>query len=375
MNKYNYYIVVLVCILFVLSGSALYIKSRENKGLLVNVTTTRAEASSGNEIPSLSGKLEAQQSANVVSKTTGRVGSVKVDIGSMVKTGDVLVTLDASELAASVSQAEAAVGVARNNYNTAQIDYETARLNYERNKSLYEQGAISLSLFQNNYEQPFKKAEQYAKYGSEATLQQALAALELARANYANSIITSPINGVVTAKNINPGELATTSVTLVTIVNLDRVFLQTAVDETYINKLKEGSTIPVKVAAIHDEVFSGVVSNISQAASTSNKGFTVKILIDNISHLLKPGMFAESSLGSINHLELTIPKSAVVNEGGHNYVWIVENGKVLKREVIKGSSDALKAGINEGLKEGQEVVTSGLDQLKDGISVNITSGK
>ncbi|HWP97244.1 MAG TPA: efflux RND transporter periplasmic adaptor subunit [Syntrophomonadaceae bacterium] len=372
MNKRNYYIIAFICILLVVTASAFYIASSHKKGSAVYVTTARAESSSSNETPELGGKLEAQQSANVVSKITGRVGSVNVDIGSPVKVGDVLLTLDANDMAASVSQAEAAVGVARYNYDAAQIDYETAKLNYERNKTLFDQGAISQSVFQNSYEQPFKKAEEYAKYGSEAALQQANAALDLARANYANSIITSPIDGIVTAKNISPGELATTSITLVTVVNLDRVFLQTAVDESYINKLKEGDTLPVKVAA-SDQAFSGVISNISQAASTTSKGFTVKILIDNADHLLKPGMFAETSLGAIDRSELMIPKSAVITEDDRNYVWIVENGIVSKKEVVKESSDALKAGIKSGLKEGQEVVTSGPEQLKEGMKVNITS--
>ncbi|NLI12427.1 efflux RND transporter periplasmic adaptor subunit [Pelotomaculum propionicicum] len=373
MNKRKYYIIAIICLVLVIIGSAFYIISGERKGSGVYVTTARAEISGGNETPALSGKLEVQQSANVVSKITGRVGSVNIDIGSRVKAGDVLVTLDANELAASVNQAEAAVGVARYNYDAAQIDYETAKLYYERNKILYEQGAISQVVFENTYAQPFKKAEHYAKYGADAALQAAVAALDLARANYANSIITSPIDGIVTAKNINPGELATTSVTLVTVVNLDKVFLQTAVDESYINKLKEGDTLPVKVAAVSDQPFTGVISNISQAASTSSKGFTVKVLIENAEHLLKPGMFAEASLSAIDRSELMIPKSAVINEGGHSYVWVVENGTVSKREVVKGTSSAVKTGIKAGLKEGQEVATSGLEQLKEGMRVNIMS--
>jgi len=99
----------------------------------------------------------------------------------------------------------------------------------------------------------------------------------------------------------------------------------------------------------------------------------VKVLIENAEHLLKPGMFAEASLSAIDRSELMIPKSAVINEGGHSYVWVVENGTVSKREVVKGTSSAVKTGIKAGLKEGQEVATSGLEQLKEGMRVNIMS--
>lgn len=305
------------------------------------------------------------------SKITGRVGTVYVDIGSPVKAGDVLITLDANELAASVSQAEAAVGVARSTLETARMDYETLKINYERNQTLLEQGVISQATFDTSCSQPFKKAEQYAKFGAPASLQQAEAALQLAQANYANSIITSPINGVVTAKNINLGELATTSTTLVTIVNLDKVVMQTAVDENYINRLKEGDRMPVKVQAVSESPFPGSIVNIAQAASTATKGFTVKILIDNSDHRLKPGMFAEASLSGTGHSELVVPKAAVIEEAGKSYVWIINNDTVSKREVVTGAASAVKTSIKSGLAEGQEVVTTGIEKLKEGSKVSV----
>lgn len=371
MNKRNYIMIALaLALLTAISGCY---PANNGKVPLATISVARAELSSGNETPMFSGKLEAQNIANVVSKTTGRVGSVNVDIGSRVKAGDVLLTLDANELAAAVSQAEAAVGVARYNRDTAQIDYQTALDNYRRNKSLYEQGAISESVFENSYEQPLKKAEQWAKFGSEAALQQAQAALEVARANYAYTVISSPIDGIVTAKNINPGELASASLTLFNVVNLNKVFMQTAVDENYINRLKEGSSIPVKVPSASDQIYSGVITNIAEAASTSSKGYTVKILINNPQHILKPGMFAEAFPSNIEHSNITIPKTAVINEGGQNYAWLVENGRVYKKKVEKGNSDAVRTSIKAGLKAGQQVATSGLAQLKEGMPVSIAT--
>ncbi len=372
MNKRNYTLIALVTLTLMVVLSVFYWeRTDKTNAKTVFVSTTKAEMSSGNETPVLGGKLEAKESANVVSKITGKVGTVNVDIGSQVKAGDILLTLDAPELAASVSQAQAAVDVARYNIEAAQIDYETAKYNYDRNKILLDQGAISQSVFENTYSQPFKKAEQYVKYGAQAQMQQALSALELAQANYANSVITSPITGIVTAKSINPGELATSSTPLITVVNLDNVVMQTAVDESYINALQEGDPLTVNVGAVSSQLFQGSIANISQAASTTSKGFMVKILIGNSDHLLKPGMFAEASLKTIAHTALTVPNGAIISDGDKNYVWIVENGMVSKKEVVKGTVGAVKTVVKSGLTEGQEVVTSGMEQLIEGLKVTV----
>jgi len=374
MSKRNYTIIASVAIILLVLGAVFFFSgqtSGKNVGQAALVSNAKVEMSRVNETPILGGKLEAIESANVISKITGKIKAVNVDIGSQVKAGDILITLDANEQEAGVAQAEAAVEVARSALQTARLDYETTKSNYERNKTLLEQGAISPSTFDNTYALAFKKAEQYLNFGAPAGLSQALAALQLAQANYANSIISSPINGVITAKNINPGELATTSVTLVSLVNLDEVMLQTAVDESYINQLREGNQVQVKVGAVSDQSFPGVIANIAQAASSSSKGFTVKILVDNPDHLLKPGMFAEANPSTIDRAKLVVPKAAVISEGGKDYVWIIENGSVSKKEVTKGIAGATKTEIKAGLSEGQEVVTSGMEKLQEGMKVTV----
>jgi len=370
MNKKHYLLFALTAIILLGLGSVLFSdRLLPSSDRSVLVTTVAAEVSPVNDTPTFSGKLEPLESANVISKITGRVGAVQVEIGSQVKAGATLVILDAQELAAAVSQAQAAVEVARSNLQNAQLDYETAQANYERNKTLLEEKILSPSDFDNKFAMPLKKAEQQAQHGAPSQLQQALAALELAQANYQNSIISAPFNGLVTAKNISPGELATTSLTLVTLVNIDKVVAQFAVDENYINLLKTGDQLPVRVGAVSNQPFTGVITNISPAASANTKGFTVRIQVDNPDHLLKPGMFAEAYPGGANPPELAVPKTAVFSEAGQSYVWIVEQGTVAKREVVTGTAGPSRIAIKTGLTPGQLVVTSAVDQLQAGMSV------
>jgi len=334
------------------------------------VSAVKVESVQTKSKPSSGGKLEAYETSNIVSKTTGKVGAIRVDIGSSVNAGDVLLTLEANDLVAGIGQAQAAVQLAYSNREQAQIDYEVQKLNYNRNKNLLDQGALSLSDFDNKIALPFKKAEELALHGSDAQLKQAEATLQLAQANYANCIITSPINGIVTSRNINVGELAGTSLILVSISNLDKVIVMASVEEGEINRINAGVKIPVKVEAASQLPFMGTVTNVAQAASSTTKAFLVKIQIDNPDHILKPGMFAEVSWMGEGHNELAIPREALVNEEGRTYVWTINDSTVSKKEVVAEALDETRVGIKGGLSAGQEVVSSSLGHLKEGIRVD-----
>jgi len=336
----------------------------------ITVSAVKVESVQAKSKPISSGKLEAFETSNIVSKTTGKVGVIQVDIGSRVNAGDVLLTLEANDLVASIGQAQAAVQLAYSNREQAQIDYEVQKLNYDRNKNLLDQGALSRSDFDNKIALPFKRAQELALHGTDAQVKQAEATLRLAQANYTNCIITSPINGVITSKNINTGELAGSSLTLFSIVNMDKVIVMASVEEGEINRINTGMQIPVQVEAASQSPFTGTVTNVAQAASPTTKAFLVKIQIDNPDHILKPGMNAMVSWMSKDRSELVIPREALVIEEGRTYVWTIDNSTVSKKEVVAEALDETKVGIKGGLNAGQEVVSSGLGQLKDGVRVD-----
>ncbi|MBO8137996.1 MAG: efflux RND transporter periplasmic adaptor subunit [Desulfotomaculum sp.] len=225
-----------------------------------------------------SGKIKAVQSADLVSKVPGKVDRVHVDIGSEVKAGQVLVSLSADDLAANVEAAAAAV-------EKAQVEYELAQQNYQRGKELFANNAISEAAYQNQYEGPFKRAQ--------VGLKTAEAGLKKAKAAYEDMFLKAPFAGVITARNINPGEMASQQQALVTLVNLDRVVVEGSVDEYQVNKLKTGQVAKIKVPAIPGKIFEGKVTNIALAADPGTKSYTVKVQVDNRDRQLKPGMFAE----------------------------------------------------------------------------------
>lgn len=305
----------------------------------------------------VSGKLEALASAKVVpSGTGGKVAGVRVDIGSRVQAGQVVVVLENDMQAASLNEARARVNMAR----TA---FKIASDNYERGKQLLAQGAIAQATFDIQYEQVYEQARQ--------GLAQAEAGLNMAAESYEYTIIKSPISGIVTARNVNPGEMASPGVPVVTVVNLDKVVVQATVAEDLINKIKQGQVVDVLVEAVSATPFKGVVTNIAPAADPVSKAFPIKIQIDNPDHVLKPGMFAEVQLTGERKEALLVPREAVVKSNGRDIVWVVQDGKAASRPVTTGDSDGEKIEIKTGLKAGERVVVSGQDMLRENARVEV----
>lgn len=226
----------------------------------------------------MSGKIEAVEIANIVSKVAGKVAKVNVDIGTEVKAGQLLISLEAADKAVEIEEAAALV-------NSAQVQFDLDQKNYQRGKELLISQAISQADYEKTYEGPFQR--------SEVGLRTANATLKKRQVTYDDMFIKAPFAGVITAKNINPGEMAGTQNVLLTLVNLNRVVVKGFVNENQINKLKQGQEVQMKVAAVSDQTFIGKISNIALAADPQIKGYLINVRIDNPKYLLKPGMFAE----------------------------------------------------------------------------------
>jgi cobalt-zinc-cadmium efflux system membrane fusion protein len=203
------------------------------------------------------------------------------------------------------------------------------------------------------------------------TIRQYEAQLKKAQADYDNTIISAPISGVVTARYVNPGELASPTQTAIALVNLDTVVVQANVNEDQVNKMSVGQELKVKVGSVQNEPFTATVTNIALAANPSSKAYPVKIQIENPRHILKPGMFAEVFLNINDEEGIIIPMEALVKDGEKDYVCVLDNGRVARREVTAGHTDGKSVIVRSGLKEGEEVAITGTDTLKDGTIVSV----
>ncbi|MFX4262634.1 efflux RND transporter periplasmic adaptor subunit [Pelotomaculum propionicicum] len=381
----------LVMVTFALAGCGAKTGGKKTGGGVVDKTTAQVGRLSGGTV--VSGKLEALNSANVVPKTAGRVATVMVDVGSEVAGGDLLLSLDAADLEALVELNAAQLEKARNSdlpaqknsaeFNLANSEalFKTCEADYERYKQLFSSGSVSSQQFEQvekqylqaraSYESAQKALEILVNATIPETIRQYEAQLKKARADFANTAVRAPFSGVITAKNINPGEMVSPTVPVISIVNLDTVMVQANVGEDQVNAIQVGQKLMVRVSSVREEPFPGTVTNVAQAASPATKAYPVKIVIENPQHILKPGMFAEVALNTSEEEGIIIPEEALAQDENGSFVWVVDNGRAARRGVEAGHSDGRYVIIKSGLSEGETIAATGIDTLQDGMEVTV----
>jgi len=326
----------------------------EEQGVLVE--QVEVEQKEISNITAVNGKLAANIEVSIIPKMAGKVAEVIFDVGDEVHKGDVLVRLESTELQAQLKQAQAGLA-------TAKANYADAQKNLERTKSLFEQGAVS--------QQQLDLAQTQLAMGSPDS---AAAAVQLIQAQLANTVITSPIDGIVSARSVEVGEIAGQG-PVMTIVDVDQVIVETNVTESEVNKIEVGQVLDVKVSALQDEPFKGTVSTISPAADSRTGAFPIKITIPNSIHQLKPGMFAEVKLVLETKIgALVVPKEAVIDSGDRKYVFKIVDDKAVMTDVTTGMSDETHMEVLIGLAAGDKVVTKGQNKLQDNTPVMTNGG-
>jgi len=380
-------------------------EAKNDKAVPVKVMKTKKDKIE--DIATFTGQIEAGDEVKIVSKISGKVKEVNFEVGDYVKEGEPLVILETEELYDQLSQAEAALATAKANlaaneagtlpqqleqaksaFEQAEANYLNVKADYERMKALYEADAISKQAF-DSMELKYKVAKSQYESAKEqlrlteerlpkniealrAQVAQAQAQVELIKTNIKNSVIKAPISGLVSSKQINPGEMCQAGAALGSIVNIDKVKVVIDVPEEDINKIKEGQETTVNIDALGDEgKIKGKISIISPA-SGSSRLFKVKIEMENKDHTLKPGMFASVNVvRGIKENVITVPKDAVMIKKHGNVVYVVKEGIAEERLVKIGVTNGDRVEITEGLNEGETVVISGQNMLMEGSTVKI----
>lgn len=280
----------------------------------------------------MAGIIDANDKAVITTKISAKVSDISVDVGSAVKKGDTIITLDTKEIEAQVAQAQAGVNTAQTNLikaqagvrpeqiaqaqatvDSAKVSYINTKNNFDRNQQLLAAGGISQSQFEASETQLAAAQAQYNSAQNQldilikgetqetlnvlqAQVQQAQAALDLAKAQFANGTIVSPISGIISAKNINIGELASPGDNLVSVVNVDSLYINASLPAGLIGSVKVGQKVVVKVSEIPDKEFSGEISVVDPVIDSRSRTVLVKVNLDNSDAVLKSGMTAEIGL-------------------------------------------------------------------------------
>jgi HlyD family secretion protein len=373
--------------------------------------------------------VHAYESVDVYSRVSGYLKSVKVDIGDVVKRGQLVAEVEVPELGAELARDEAILAQARASVVQMQARLQVAgtdlmaarmevlqqaanvkktestqvyrKLKLERYRGLRQRNAVSQEIFDEVEEQSeaafaqeeaakadlelgkthVRKAEQEVD-ASKATVAEAEARVHVAEATLARTKvlvdqarIVSPLDGTVTRRNVSEGEFvrtgdATNAPPIATIVRTDKVRVVVQVPDGDVPLLKRGQRATIRIDALSSSPpLTGTVSRFAEAESPSDRTMRTEIDLDNAEGRLRPGQYgAVTIILRERHGVLTIPASAIAGRGrnGQADCIRVEGNHARLTQIQTGEEDGDRVEVISGLKEGEVVVTQPVVGLRDG---------
>ncbi|CCO07529.1 efflux RND transporter periplasmic adaptor subunit [Desulforamulus hydrothermalis] len=306
---------------------------------------------------SLTGNLEAYRQAVIHAKVAGRVSRVAVQNGQPVTAGQPLVQLETSDFANTLAVNEAAL-------KKAAAALAMARADYHRFQELHKQAAVSDKEFE---------GVTAAWHMAEADAAAAAAAVNAAREALQNATVTSPISGLVANRDVKVGQMVSPQgAPLMTVEDIASVYVVVNIEQQDLARVKPGLKADVTVDAYGDQVFKGVVEVINPVAKQGARVFETKIKVANPEYLLKPGMFARVQLKTGEAVNtLVVPQAALTTKQGMYFVFVPEGNRVKRQQVEIGQIINQSVEIKKGLTEGQQVVITNVNKLKDQDRVEI----
>ena len=324
--------------------------------LLPHVRTEVATNMIFSDVLEVPASLQGVRSAVLIPKSFGRVAEVHVRIGDRVKKGQLLISIDPSDYEQGVMEASAT-------YRLASAQSTQANVTYKRFLALFEQSVVTKSQFE-EVEVGLKLAKEQKN--------RAKVGLKIAEQRLADAKLVAPFDGVIVARNIETGELLGGAIQQppLMIADLSRVVAVGAISETSVANIKIGQVIDVKVPAFRGQKFSAKIEKINGAVDPILRTVQVEATIDNGNGLLKHGMSSELVIYGQDEEHIGISRTALMNRNnGGATVFVLDDGRVISREVSYERSNSNLVPILDGISEGDVVLTSGHTRLREGDQV------
>lgn len=311
-----------------------------------NVETVAVEQGSVAREVNVSGVVEPIRTVGVNSQMSGALLSVLVEEGTRVRKGQVLARLDDREIAAQEGSAEA--------------EHAVSAAAYERAQRLRENQVITLTEYERDR----------AAYAA------ARAQLEQLRARRSYAVIRAPVSGVITEKSVEAGDVVGVQTRLFSIGDLSTMVVRVSVSELDVVSLSPGDRVRVGLDAYPGRELVGTVRRIFPSADPGTRLVPVEIaLTPESADVARPGFLARVTLAlGAKENVLLVPASALTGGTGSQTVFVVTDGKALRRSVSTGLNSRGRVEILDGLSVGDEVIVAGNNQLRDGADVRVVSG-
>lgn len=302
------------------------------------------------------GTVRAAETSDLASQMMGNIVEMKVQEGDWVHRGQVLAVLDESQPRAAVDRATAAELAAQQQLGAAETDLALAESTLKRTQYLYEQKVVSQQEFED------VKARQEADLArsdvAKAGLAQARAALKEARTSLDYTRIRAPFNGIVTHRKADFGALASPGMPIFTVEDTRRYRLEVAVNENDVRYARAGEKVSIAVEAIGEAALKGKVVQIVPAADPASRAFLVKIDLP-ADPRLRSGLFGRAEFYRGKQQTLLIPRSAVVERGQLQSVFVLDQNNVASlRYITLGKSSGPEIEVLSGLQSGDRLVAN-----------------
>jgi RND family efflux transporter MFP subunit len=310
------------------------------------VETTAVETGSIAREIEVSGTVEPLRSVGVNAQSAGALVTVNAEEGDFVQRGAVMARLDARELEAQVASARA--------------NWEVARDAFARAQQLRDRQVIT-------------QAEYDAARAAEAS---ARASLDQLRTRIGYMVVRAPASGVVTEKLVEVGAVVGAQTKLFTIAEVSTLVTRVGVSELDVGALRSGQGARVMLDAYPGQRFEGRVRRIFPSADPATRLVPVEVaLTGQAAQAARPGFLARVAfaLGTRENV-LLVPASAVVGQAGAQQVFVVVDGKAERRTVETGLSSEGRVEVVSGLREGEAVVTTGSNNVRNNADVRVVSG-
>lgn len=339
------------------------------------------------------GTAKAKDETNVSVEIGGTVENVNVELGQKVNAGDTLLTIKDDDVQDGIKTARAAVESAQANSESnveqtkissekalkdAQLAYDEAKRNYEIKTQLYNADAISEDDYK-QVEKGYNQAKQaldsaiksydellpIVEESGRKQVEQAQASYDVQMRNIDKITLTSPVNGVITAKKCNKNEQIGQGQVAFTISSSDILQIDLLVTANDIGKFTVGHKVKVTIG---DEETQGTIQSVPEVIGNTASFYTVEVIVDNSNGKFKSGSAAEVEV-SIEQQDnaINIPKKAVFEDEGKKYVYIVTKDKKAKKvEVQTGIETENRVEIKSGISASDTVVIEGLSLIGDG---------
>jgi RND family efflux transporter MFP subunit len=323
------------------------------------------------------GTTEAFAQANIYARASGYISKRNVDIGSRVKTGDLLVEITAPEVEHQIAQAEGTLAQLQATLLQAKANRDLAQVTWDRDKPLVGEGWVTKQ--QGDTDRLGLEARDAAVAVAQANVVAQQAQLKVLNQQKDYQSVVAPFQGVITQRNIDVGSLvqadAASGTFLFTLMHSDVLRIQLYVPQDEALGVSPGVQALVRVPEIPGRDFPGTVTRIADALQPGTRTLLTEIDVPNPDHALSPGLYCNVELKIPRKTpSLIVPSEAVVFNGAGLSVAVVENGVARFHKITVARDFGTTVEVTEGVKEGDEVILNPAVNLNDGQKVKIRQG-